>query len=86
VERRVTGDGDWEGGGALASGEMERGGTGTTEGDAEAGAAPEADADVTTLDAGTDVGAVVFAKFDVFDLGGDECAGTEGLLHRVADR
>ena len=79
-------NGDGEDGGALTFGEVERGGACATEGDAEAGTLAEADAEEATFDAGADASAVVFAEFDVFNIGSDEGAGAEGLLHREAVR
>ena len=82
VQPRVAGNGDGNDGIASASGEMEGGGASAGEAESEADALAEAEVKASAFDARADVGAVVFAEFDVFNIGGEEGADVEGLWHR----
>ena len=82
VEPGVARGGDGDDGIAAAAGEVEGGGAGAGEGESEAGTLTEAEVEASLFDARADVCAVMFAEFDVFNIGGEEGADVEGLWHR----
>ena len=83
VQPGVAWDGDRDDGIASASGEMEGGGASAGEAESEADALAEAEVKASAFDARADVGAVVFAEFDVLNVGCEEGADIEGLWHRA---